>query len=109
MFPEYVKHHPAIYKGGQLFWEHLHRDWYQIPIELGLFGCASLAIAGYWMVMRLVRSKIWVRLPILILTLGCFQPLIQAWFDFPFQNPAVLLTWGSLLALTIRWSELDTA
>ena len=35
LFPEYVKHYPEIYDHGNLFWEHAHCDWLEIPIELG--------------------------------------------------------------------------
>ena len=27
LFPEYIKHYPSAYQGGQLFWEHAHNDW----------------------------------------------------------------------------------
>jgi hypothetical protein len=27
--------------------------------------------------------------------------------DFPFQNPAILVTWWALLILSLRWLELE--
>jgi hypothetical protein len=107
MFPEYAKHHPLIYREGRLFWDNLHRDWYQIPIELGTGGCALIILAASWWGSMFFRRRSWADPVILILTLGCIQTPIQAWFDFPFANPAVLLTWCTLGLVVLRWSELD--
>lgn len=109
LFPEYVKNYPAIYKGGQLYWEHLHRDWYQIPIELGLAGCIFLLSGACWVANKLHRNNLWDQPAVLILLLGCLQPLLQAWFDFPLQNPAILCTCLALIILSARWSELDAS
>jgi hypothetical protein len=45
----------------------------------------------------------------LLLAFGCLQTLVQAIFDFPFQNPAILVTWLALLVISIRWVELESA
>lgn len=107
LFPEYAKHHPAIYNGGKYFWEHLHRDWIQVFIELGMVGVALLTAAAAWLTTRLYRLHFWRQPALFTLLLGCIQPLLQAWFDFPFQNPAVLCTWLTLIAVSARWLELE--
>jgi O-Antigen ligase len=108
LFPEYVKHYPSIYNGGQLYWEHAHDDWLEIPIELGLAGCLFLAAGAGWWMQWFVRRKVgWhpLALPLLI---GCSQTLAHAWFDFPFQCPAILVTWCVLLALAGRAVQMKT-
>jgi O-antigen ligase len=99
LFPEYVKHYPEIYQGGQLFWEHAHDDWLEIPIELGLAGCVIVAAGAAWWIRWFVRRRVlWHPLaaPLLI---GCGQTLIHAGFDFPFQSPAILTTWCVMIAV----------
>jgi hypothetical protein len=128
LFPEYVKKYPSIHQGGRLFWEHIHRDWLEIPIELGAAGTLLLLLGGgYWLLVflrpkrgplqttnnaqlitRASSSPLWHSLAIPVL-IGCSQTLAHAWFDFPFQNPAILCTWLALIATSARWLELDAA
>jgi hypothetical protein len=108
LFPEYIKKHADAYAGGRLFWEHAHRDWFEIPIELGAAGCVLLLLgAGWWWSVFYRGRAVWHSLAIPVL-LGCGQTLAHAWFDFPFQNPAILCTWLALIAISARWIELDT-
>lgn len=107
LFPEYVKKHPEIYEKGKLFWEHIHRDWLQIPIELGLAGSFLLVIGAGFSLRLLYRHRdFWHCLAVPVL-LGCTQTLIHAWFDFPFQCPAILITWLALVTVSARWLEMD--
>ncbi len=106
LFPEYIRRYEASYQGGQLFWEHAHNDWLELPIELGAVGVALLATGAAWWVIRLVRLGVWRRLPTLLLALGLLQTPLHAVFDFPYQNPAILITWLMLAVLVIRWTEL---
>ncbi len=53
-------------------------------------------------------SPLWHSLAVPII-LGCGQTLLHAWFDFPFQNPAILITWLALLTISLRWLELESA
>ena len=39
--------------------------------------------------------------------LGWLQTLMHAWFDFPLQCPAILLTWCALLTAAGRWVEIS--
>lgn len=105
LFPEYVKHYPDIYQKGQLFWEHAHDDWLEIPIELGFAGCLVVAGGAAWWVAWFARRKVvWHPLAVPLL-IGCSQTLIHGWFDFPFQCPAILTTWCALIAVAGRGAE----
>ncbi|HYC71266.1 MAG TPA: O-antigen ligase family protein [Opitutaceae bacterium] len=109
LYPEYIKHRPAIYKGGRAFWEHAHNDWLQLPIELGAGGCTFI-LAGFAVTaLGLVRKRFWRHLPVVFLVLGLAQTLVHALFDFPFQNPAVLITWTALLTIALQWADLDAS
>ncbi|HVZ63801.1 MAG TPA: O-antigen ligase family protein [Lacunisphaera sp.] len=107
LFPEYIKRFPEIYNGGHLFWEHAHNDWLETPIELGVAGSLLILSGGIWWISRLFRLRPWRHLPSLLLTAGLSQTLLHAIFDFPFQSPAVLVTWLTLAALSLHLLELD--
>lgn len=107
LFPEYVKHYPEIYDHGNLFWEHAHCDWLEIPIELGLFGDLLILAGAGWGIAWFARHRtLWNAMAVPLL-LGCLQTLIHAGFDFPFQCPAILITWCVLIAVAGRWVELE--
>jgi hypothetical protein len=108
LFPEYVKHYPEIYDGGNLYWEHAHCDWLELPIELGLAGdLLILGGAGWWIMWFVRRRALWnaMAMPLIF---GCFQTLIHAGFDFPFQCPAILVTWCMIITIAGRWVELGS-
>ena len=52
-----------------------------------------------------MRTRVWRSLPALLLALGLFQTLAHASFDFPFQNPAVLITWLVLALVATRYAD----
>lgn len=106
-FPEYVKKYPHIYEGGKSFWEHAHCDWLEIPIELGLVGMLLLLGCGASLGLSLIRNFAWQNPLAVLLLLGCTMTLAHAWVDFPFQNPAILITWTTLPVLLAHWLELE--
>ncbi len=107
LFPAYVSRYPDIYQGGQLFWEHVHNDWLEIPIELGAVGVAILlAGAGYGLALLIRRRALWYSAMVPVL-FGCMATLLHAWMDFPFQCPAILVTWCLLLTLVLRSLEME--
>lgn len=107
LFPEYIKGKPLIYEGGRVFWEHAHNDWLEIPIELGLTGVLLLVAGAGWVILAWWRMGGW-RHPVgLMIALGAGQVMANAVMDFPFQNPAILVTWWALLIICLRWLELD--
>lgn len=103
LFPGYVRRYPDIYQGGSIYWEHAHCDWMEIPIELGLGGDILLALGFAIGAAFFVLNKFWRSAVAMPLTLGCCQTLAHAWFDFPFQCPAILLTWSALMLLAAKW------
>ena len=108
LFPVYVSHYPDIYEGGKLFWEHVHCDWLELPIELGIAGMGILlAMAGYWATLAFRCRAAWhsATVPILF---GCLGTLLHAWIDFPFQCPAILVTWCLLLTMALRSLRTET-
>lgn len=107
LYPQYIRRFESRYQGGQLFWEHAHNDWLQVPIELGLGGILILALGAGWWLWRLGRGAVWRNLPALLLALGSLQTLAHAAFDFPFQNPAILITWLVLLVVAVRYGAAD--
>jgi len=109
LFPEYVRRYPEIYENGRLFWEHLHNDWLEIPIELGAAGAGLLLLGGgYWAIIFIRRRTFWhsSAAPLLF---GCGGTLLHAWYDMPLQCPAILVTWGILVTLAGRNVELEAA
>ena len=61
---------------------------------------------GYY-VWGYLRGRFW-RNPLALLgTFGLLLTLAHAMIDFPFQNPAVLITWCVLLVSLGRWIELE--
>jgi O-antigen ligase len=108
LFPIYIKDKPLIYENGRLFWNHAHNDWLEIPIELGLTGVLLIAGALGWIGWAWTKSGGWRNPLTLMIALGCGQVMAHAVMDFPFQNPAILVTWWSLLVISLRWLELDT-
>lgn len=107
LFPAYVKNYPEIYEGGQLFWQHAHCDWLEFPIELGVVGDA-IVLAGFaWAAVYFVRRKVGWSAVVVPLLIGCAGTLAHAWFDFPFQCPAILGTWCAMAAAAGKWAELS--
>lgn len=75
--------------------EFAHNDWLQLLAETGFVGAALLLIPLALLVRRAWRHTDWVGRRGLA---GCGLVALQAWIDFPFHNPAVLLLWVVMLA-----------
>lgn len=110
VFPIYQHRHPDLVTfpgGGGMFWEHAHNDIVQFPIELGVFGAAAIALAfAYWL-FALLRSYFWENPLSSCVVFGLALTVIYAWWDFPFQCPAILVTWCALWPAALMWARFE--
>jgi hypothetical protein len=109
-FPLYAQKYPLIYysdQGTLRYWEHVHDDLLEFPIEFGVVGLIPLLSAFGFYIWQLVRLRFWQNGVSFSLVVGCALVACNAWLDFVFQNPAVLLTWCVLFVAAVRWIELD--
>jgi len=106
-FPVYQSRYPEIYANGALFWEHAHSDYLETLAEVGLVGSGLIVLMLGYAGWQLSRRNFWRNPLVLLGSLGLLMTLAHAWFDFPFQNPAILTTWCVLLVSFIRWAELE--
>ncbi len=86
--------------GADRLWQYAHNDLLQFPAELGVVGMGIIFLMlGYFCWQLLARRTL--RNPLaffMLFTLGI--TMLHNAVDFNFQNPAILTTWGTLLALT---------
>lgn len=111
VFPTYQYRHSELIadQGISMFWEHAHNDLVQFPIELGVIGAGLVVIAlGYW-VACLCRNYFWENPLSSSLIFGALLLLVYAWWDFPFQCPAVLTTWFALWTVAPMWARFEEA
>ncbi len=110
-FPIYAQHYPEIYlslSGRLKYWEHVHDDLLEFPIELGAVGMIPVVLSLLYAGWRLLGARFW-RTPFsLCAASGCLLTLVHAWVDFVFQNPAIMTTWACLLVGAVRWAELES-
>ncbi len=109
IFPVYQHRNAELKKigVGHLYWEHAHNDIVQFPIELGLVGTAFvLGGAGYLAVM-LIRGYFWENPVASGLGFGLAILTIYAWWDFPFQCPAILITYCALWIAILLWTNFE--
>jgi O-antigen ligase len=108
-FPVYQVRYPEITMawGQRLLWEHAHDDYLELLAEVGAIGCGLLATGFLLYIARLARLRAWRHPAAAVLLLGCLITMIHAGFDFPFFNPAILITWCALWPVMIRWLEIE--
>ena len=100
--------HPWMVRRNQnFFWEHMHNDYLESLIELGVVGTILLFSIPAYFIWIILKSKRWKDPVILMLLVGLGSTAGHALVDFPFRNLAVLVTWFCLLAITARLSAKD--
>lgn len=110
-FPLFAQHYPTIYYApphNLMYWEHVHDDLLEFPIEYGLIGMLPITASLGCAAAELARRRFWRHSLPLCAVFGCILVLGHAWLDFVFQCPAVLLTWAALLGGAVRLAELET-
>jgi O-antigen ligase len=88
------------------FYAEAHNDWFQSLAEVGFVGTGLLALL---LLVPLLSVK-WRHTDSFIpryLLAGCALVLLYAWLEFPFANPAVMLTFGALFYCGVRYGALD--
>jgi hypothetical protein len=109
LFPIYQQRYPSllIQDKRRMFWEHAHNDVLQIPIELGIAGVTLIVCSlGYWFLL-LVRAAFWENPLSVCGSVGALAIAVYSWWDFPFQCPAILVTWTALWPIAALWARLE--
>jgi O-antigen ligase len=88
------------------YYAEAHNDWLQSLAEVGFTGTGLLAL----LLLLPLLSVPWPRansvIPHYLLTGGGLV-LLYAWVEFPFANPAVMLTFGATFCCAVRYAALD--
>lgn len=89
------------------YYAEAHNDWLQSLAETGFVGTGLLVALGLAPLASLLgRHRRLSTLPAYLLT-GCALLLLYAWLEFPFANPAVLLTFCAVFYGAVRYAQLD--
>lgn len=111
LFVIHQQHYPEIFMQGsrRMWWEHAHNDIVQFPIELGLAGTLIILAGIGYLLLQLVKSYFWENPLSACVVLGLILLLAYSWWDFPLQNPAVLMLACCLAVAATMWSRLEEA
>jgi O-antigen ligase len=106
-FTKYDRDMTLVPTGGtrRYFWEHLHDDWLEWLIELGVLGFAPIVFAAGWFLKELWRQRVWLDPAQFALAAGLLLLGAYACIDFPLQNPAILTTAAALSVLAFQWKR----
>ncbi len=88
------------------FYSEAHNDWLQSLAEVGFVGTGLLAL----LVLLPLRAVGWRQVQSFLpryLLAGCVLVLLYAWVEFPFANPAVMLTFSATFFSALRYANLD--
>ena len=89
-----------------VYYNDAHSDWLQALAEHGLVGSTLLALNALLPLGRLRRRHFSSYVPAYLLA-GCLAVLGYAWFEFPFGNVAVVLTWWLCFFCAIHYARLQ--
>lgn len=109
VFPIYQANHLELTLSGgeRRRWEHAHNDLLEFPIELGALGSALVLLGFGYGLLLLVRYHFWEKPVGACGVLGLLLSAAYAWWDFPFQCPAILITWCALWPVVALWVKLE--
>lgn len=88
------------------FYAEAHNDWLQSLAETGFVGTGLLALLLLVPLLAIPWWRVESVLPRYLLA-GCAIVLLYAWVEFPFANPAVMLTFGATFFCAIRYASLS--
>lgn len=87
------------------YYEEAHNDWLQALAEVGWVGTGLLLVLGVAPWRGLRRAHLASSIP-RYLAVGCGIVLLYAWVEFPFANPAVMVTFWIGLYGAARYAAL---
>lgn len=91
---------------GQTYYAEAHCDWLQSVAEVGLTGTALLVLMGLLPLIAAFRHRVpFTEFPRWLLS-GCGLIALYAWIEFPFANPAVMITFWLCFFTAIRYHQL---
>jgi O-antigen ligase len=88
------------------FYAEAHNDWLQSLAETGFVGTGLLILLGLLPLLAVPWRRVESVLPRYLLA-GCAILLLYAWVEFPFANPAVVLTFCASFYCALRYAALD--
>ncbi|MBI2498473.1 MAG: O-antigen ligase family protein [Opitutae bacterium] len=88
------------------FYAEAHNDWLQSLAEVGFTGTGLLALLLLGPLLSVPWRRVSSVLPRYLLA-GAAIVLLYAWVEFPFANPAVMLTFCASVACAVRYAALD--
>ena len=83
-----------------------HNDWLQSLAEVGFVGTALLVLQGLVPLFAVAWRRAGSVVPYYLLA-GAGLVALYAWLEFPFANPAVVLTFCALFWCAVRYAQLD--
>jgi O-antigen ligase len=90
------------------YYAEAHNDWLQSLAEVGFVGTTLLALLLLLPLLSVRGKHLSALVPRYLLS-GCLLILLYAWLEFPFANPAVLLTFLTLFYAAVRYAQLEAA
>jgi len=106
VFYSYNSQEPGVDRLPKFYWD-AHSDWLQSLAELGFVGTGLLVLLAIIPLATLRRRHLQSPFPIFLLV-GCGLVLLYAAIEFPFGNPAVVLTWWLLFFAAVRYAQLES-
>ena len=94
---------------GQRFYARAHSDWLQSVAEVGMAGTVLLVLMGLLPLAAAFREHHQLDEVPRALLAGCGLVTLYAWVEFPFANPAVMLTFWLCLFTAVRYQKLSAA
>ena len=89
------------------FYAEAHNDWLQSLAEVGFVGTALLGLLLALPLWRVEWRHVQSLVPRYLLT-GNSIILLYAWLEFPFANPAVVLTFFAIFYTALRYAQQET-
>ena len=90
------------------FYAEAHSDWLQSLAEVGFLGTGLLVLLVLLPLLSVRWSRVESGLPRYLLA-GAALVLLYAWVEFPFANPAVMITFWCCVYCAVRYASLSIA